>query len=103
MFGAAVCLISLQRALEEQRRLELLAAQNRDAAARAEAAAAAAAAEKAAAAAAAAERSAAKEAANELALTTAGTGISKKGGFDQQQVGLPRCVRRLNSLGNCDI
>lgn len=103
MFGAAVCLISLQRALEEQRRLELLAAQNRDAAARAEAAAAAAAAEKAAAAAAAAERSAAKEAANELALTTAGTGISKKGGFDQQQVELTRCVRRLNSLGNCDI
>ena len=95
-----MCLISPQRALEEQRRLELLAAQNRDAAARAEAAAAA---EKAAAAAAAAERSAAKEAANELALTTAGTGISKKGGFDQQQVGLTRCVRRLNSLGNCDI
>jgi hypothetical protein len=87
-FLRSVVLICVQRALEEQRRLELLAAEKRDAAARAEAAAAAAAAEKAVAAAAEAERSSAKEAAKELALMTADTGVSKKGGkFDQQQVG----------------
>ena len=91
-FLRSVVLICVQRALEEQRRLELLAAEKRDAAARAEAAAAAAAAEKAVAAAAEAERSSAKEAAKELALMTADTGVSKKGGkFDQQQVGAARC------------
>ncbi len=75
----------LQRALEEQRRLEELAERNRDAAARTEALAAAAAAKKAASAAAAAERSAAKEAEKELALATQDATVSKKGGFDQRQ------------------
>ena len=77
----------LQRALDEQRRLEQLAAEKRNAEAQAEAAAAAAAAQKAAAAAASAERCAAKEAEKELALSTQQTAVSKKGGFDQQQVG----------------
>jgi hypothetical protein len=72
--------------LEEQRRLEQLALEKRNAEAQAEAAAAAAAAQKAAAAAAAAERSAAKEAEKEIALSTEHTAVSKKGGFDQQQV-----------------
>jgi hypothetical protein len=73
--------------LEEQRRLEQLAAERRNAEAQAEAAAAATAAQKAAAAAASAERSAAKEAEKELALSTQQTAVSKKAGFDQQQAG----------------
>ncbi len=72
--------------MEEQHRLEQLAAKNRDAAAQAEALAAAAAAKKASSAAAAAERSAAKEAEKELALKSQELSVSKKGGFDQQQV-----------------
>ena len=60
--------------------------EKRNAAAQAEATAAAAAAQRAAAAAAAAERSAANEAEKEIALSTAQTTVSKKGGFDQKQV-----------------
>ena len=75
-----------QSALEEQRRLEQLALEKRNAEAQAEATAAAAAAQRAVAAAAAAERSAAKEAEKEIALSTEQTAVSKKGGFDQKQV-----------------
>ena len=84
--AASLTRVTVQRAQQEQIELERAAAQHADAAAQERAAAAGRETVKLASAAAAAQRSAAKETDKENALAVEDAGVSKSGGFSQQQV-----------------